>query len=506
MASNALSHSDGDPGMVSGSGASSGMSTLNEADKTSPNQVAAEVQAVGRLNTMDQHVFTHQFRVDAIDWATTDPVGKILRIYEMHPKNHPYTRLLYQNYLYWAGTFKDTFQVNGTGLCGGKLRILKVPPHITNDQLNSMTIDQLSFFDAVDVDPKILAAITIGYDDINTERAHRRDAKPDEPNYCGSRLVVVVWAKLQSAMETSQMINIVVQRSVVDFTWSTFVPTIASGPSIQYPVYPLENNFAFGKQLQRIDVGPSTAVKSVVYPMGTWPGAFNSRDPDITPVETIVKVPFKVTTKDQIQPVMLPHKYWDGLVFAYVEGTKINTNLTAAWNIQSGTARFDTTIDVGDHVMVFVLVESAVPDESVYNFESQNSERIIKFNFDTSKENVAMTGGLANFRRSWNENESTPIGPGQCEIYEFYNMHTHVVDGYFKLYPSGDWTAAKGKSGDAGLNLSVKDHALRYYSSGPSSMNIPENAITYRNMLLMDEISQMEARRRRRITRANRET
>lgn len=496
--------------MVSSSGADSSVVTLNERDKISPSQVPEEAKAVGRLNTLDQHMYTHQFRVDSIDWSVTDPVGKKLRVYEMHPNSHPYTKILAPYYLYWAGVFADDYQVNGTGLCGGKIRVIKIPPHVSRQDIDAMTIDELSFFDAIDIDPKVLSTVTIEYDDINTERAHRMRADPKDPNYRGCWMVVVVWAKLQSAMETSSTINIVVQRSIRDFTWSTFVPAPFGPTPTESPRYSFERENMYDRPLGRIIVQPQNLRVLKGYPLKTQDNLFGNKG-SVAPYTVAVQETKAAVVADKIPTTELEQLTVPAMYFAQIvspgfnntqhsggillEQTDPDTNLVVPVTYVDG-------LKVGDKCWLAVRPCGGT-DKGPASFAPVNDERIVSFGWgDSTTGDTGLSSALRYFDESYWETGQPSFTTSESRIYEYYNTETQQTDGYFKLYNSGHWTTSQAKPGTGELILPIKDHILRFYAAGPLNMKVPESAISYRNQLELDHLMSLEIRHKIRTAKA----
>nr|WES10453.1 major capsid protein [European badger vesivirus] len=88
-------------------------------------------------------------------WNTRDPSGKVLFSQPLSPKLNPYLKFLSQIYSAWSGSIDIRFTVSGSGVFGGKLAAIVVPPGV--DPSGGITLLQFPhvMFDARQTEPVI---------------------------------------------------------------------------------------------------------------------------------------------------------------------------------------------------------------------------------------------------------------------------------------------------------------------------------------------------------------
>jgi hypothetical protein len=227
-----------DGGMIGGATAANTAPVMPlDPDNQNPIRGPELAQAAGRINTYDQHMLAHKFRIDALEWKPTQLPGTILGNWKNHPNIHPFTRLVGAQYLYWAGSFKLTFTICGSGLVGGRLRFIRIPPHVSDEDIRRMTVNDLSYFDGVDMDPKSLLQISIPFEDINRLKMHKMTQDLSSEDSFGSRIIVMVYGQLQAQIGDNTGISVIVEVEMnPDFTLSTFIPKQIEAPLNDYSI------------------------------------------------------------------------------------------------------------------------------------------------------------------------------------------------------------------------------------------------------------------------------
>lgn len=91
----------------------------------------------------------------SVNWSTTETQGKILFKQTLGPLLNPYLEHLSQLYVAWSGSIEVRFSISGSGVFGGKLAAIVVPPGVEPVQSTSMLQYPHVLFDARQVDPVI---------------------------------------------------------------------------------------------------------------------------------------------------------------------------------------------------------------------------------------------------------------------------------------------------------------------------------------------------------------
>lgn len=262
MSNTALQGTDG--GMVGGTTAAGAAPDMPlDPDNHNPVRGPELVQTAGRMNTIDMHMLAHKFRLDLIKWTPSQLPGTILGNWKNHPNIHPFTRFIGKKYLYWAGSFKLTFTICGSGLVGGRLRFIRLPPHISDEQIAKYTVNDLSYFDGFDLDPKSLLTIGIPFEDINRQKMHVMTQDLSHEDAFGSRILVIVYGQLQAQIGDNNGLSVIVEVEMLpDFVISTFVPDLTNTPFANY------DGLNFGGTNYYMTYG-----NSLVTTVNTYPGA-----------------------------------------------------------------------------------------------------------------------------------------------------------------------------------------------------------------------------------------
>nr|AAP59417.1 capsid protein precursor [Feline calicivirus] len=93
----------------------------------------------------------------SVNWSTSETQGKILFKQSLGPLLNPYLTHLAKLYVAWSGSVEVRFSISGSGVFGGKLAAIVVPPGIEPIQSTSMLQYPHVLFDARQVDPVIFS-------------------------------------------------------------------------------------------------------------------------------------------------------------------------------------------------------------------------------------------------------------------------------------------------------------------------------------------------------------
>nr|QOR29404.1 VP1 capsid protein [Feline calicivirus] len=91
----------------------------------------------------------------SVNWSTSETQGKILFKQSLGSLLNPYLSHLAKLYVAWSGSIEVRFSISGSGVFGGKLAAIVVPPGIEPVQSTSMLQYPHVLFDARQVDPVV---------------------------------------------------------------------------------------------------------------------------------------------------------------------------------------------------------------------------------------------------------------------------------------------------------------------------------------------------------------
>nr|ABY67391.1 capsid protein [Feline calicivirus] len=93
----------------------------------------------------------------SVNWSTSETQGKILFKQSLGPLLNPYLEHLAKLYVAWSGSIEVRFSISGSGVFGGKLAAIVVPPGVEPVQSTSMLQYPHVLFDARQVEPVIFS-------------------------------------------------------------------------------------------------------------------------------------------------------------------------------------------------------------------------------------------------------------------------------------------------------------------------------------------------------------
>nr|ASU55883.1 structural protein [Feline calicivirus] len=93
----------------------------------------------------------------SVNWSTSETQGKILFKQSLGPLLNPYLEHLAKLYVAWSGSVDVRFSISGSGVFGGKLAAIVVPPGVQPVQSTSMLQYPHVLFDARQVEPVIFS-------------------------------------------------------------------------------------------------------------------------------------------------------------------------------------------------------------------------------------------------------------------------------------------------------------------------------------------------------------
>lgn len=152
-----------------------------------------------------------------MNWSTRDGSGKVLFVQNLSPKLNPYLKHISQLYTGWSGGIDIRFTVSGSGVFGGKLAAVVVPPGI--DPTGGISLLQFPhvLFDARQTEPVIFSI-----PDIRKSLWHEMDDNDT------SSLVIVVYNELinpyQHGNDSTDCTITVETRPSADFQFNLLKP------------------------------------------------------------------------------------------------------------------------------------------------------------------------------------------------------------------------------------------------------------------------------------------
>nr|AAX48221.1 capsid protein [Reptile calicivirus] len=142
--------------------------------------------------SVDQEWMTFFSYHTSINWSTVEPQGKVLYSQALNPPINPYLDHIGKLYSTWSGGIDVRFTVSGSGVFGGKLAALLVPPGVEPIESVSMLQYPHVLFDARQTEPVIFTI-----PDIRKTLFHSMDETDT------TKLVIMVYNELINPYENS---------------------------------------------------------------------------------------------------------------------------------------------------------------------------------------------------------------------------------------------------------------------------------------------------------------
>lgn len=461
-------------------------------DHAPSQQMPAMAGTVGRMNTYDVHQNLHKYNIDQLKWTPLQKPGYILKTYKNHPSIHPYFQKFYRYYKYWCGGFRLTFRICGSGLVGGALRFAVIPPHISDEEIASYSLQQMTYYDAMDMDPKTLVPVSISMEDINSRRMHVNTGNMNDPDGFGSRVIVYVYGQLQAQIGEVDGLTVIVECEVEDFAWSTFIPGIADVPTSDFSDVGLKSfsqSTSAGAVISQLRTTPGTTrvitsgfgglVKSngVHYLETSFPYSQNyvrsvgvGKDDFTDAATTVQKQPLDLVSA-RLSLNLLPGKYQYAMFNYYTAEDYSGTGASAAMD---AVKRIDDVMQVG------AITLSGNIDNEKFEFKPPNSERVLKFvtptmNLDDKGNSTA--GTYSSMALDYMANMSLlgkfkTLNEGECLLFSLRDLASGETLNFLKYYPEGVFCMIAGSEE---LAMDPTTLGFVYERSIPRTEFIPTN-------------------------------
>nr|AVI57689.1 capsid protein precursor [Canine vesivirus] len=150
-----------------------------------PSAPAMATLATAATGTMPEEWKTFFSYYTTINWATTDETGKVLFVQNLAPRMNPFLDHIAKMYTGWSGSMEVRFTISGSGVFGGKVAAVLVPPGISTEGGTN-----LLQFPHVLVDARQTEPVIFTIPDIRTQLWH------DMHDTSTSHLVILVYNDL----------------------------------------------------------------------------------------------------------------------------------------------------------------------------------------------------------------------------------------------------------------------------------------------------------------------
>nr|QGZ93008.1 capsid protein [Canine vesivirus] len=120
-----------------------------------PSAPAMATLATAATGTMPEEWKTFFSYYTTVNWSTTDETGKVLFVQGLSPRMNPFLDHLAKMYTGWSGSMEIRFTISGSGVFGGKLAAVMVPPGIGTEGGTSLLQFPHVLVDARQTEPVI---------------------------------------------------------------------------------------------------------------------------------------------------------------------------------------------------------------------------------------------------------------------------------------------------------------------------------------------------------------
>nr|ACV95479.1 capsid protein precursor [Calicivirus isolate Geel 2008/Belgium] len=122
---------------------------------TQPSAPAMATLATAATGTMPEEWKTFFSYYTTVNWSTTDETGKVLFVQGLSPRMNPFLDHLAKMYTGWSGSMELRFTISGSGVFGGKVAAVMVPPGIGTEGGTSLLQFPHVLVDARQTEPVI---------------------------------------------------------------------------------------------------------------------------------------------------------------------------------------------------------------------------------------------------------------------------------------------------------------------------------------------------------------
>jgi hypothetical protein len=196
-----------------------------------------------RQGTSIQNVenFLHKNFVYKGEYRVTDQMQPGHKIF-IH-RNHPFDSnwlifAIAKIFNMWTGHLVYRMRMMANALNGGSFRLVHVPPNFTYDEVAAMTVQELTAYENIDLDPKNTDWIQMDFpDQRNIQYHYMRDLTNLKPEDFGGYIVCVVVGPLVQSLQSTGGVSILVETtSTFDFRQPRPLQSGPTPPAAQGPI------------------------------------------------------------------------------------------------------------------------------------------------------------------------------------------------------------------------------------------------------------------------------
>lgn len=214
----------------------------------------ATISQTTSVNTLTQVTQLDYIRQGTYTWASNMPAGTVITAVRIHPNDCNYV-VRHVNKLFntFTGGMKGRMRALATAWYGGDLRMGKLPPNLTEQQIYNMPLEVLTAHPNESLDPKNTGWIHFALSDQRPVAYHYNDADSADPNGFGGWFIIFVAGRLVTQSPEFNQIDIVLE-FCGGFQWDQLAPEKPSGSDDQRD--PLHDSSSFPLHLHpTLDTG-----------------------------------------------------------------------------------------------------------------------------------------------------------------------------------------------------------------------------------------------------------
>jgi len=183
--------------------------TLSRAQQSAEGNTGVITPATGDTGMLPMELYNKNIALGTFVWSSTQNAGTVIFSAPVTPASaNAYVQYFSAPFNAWAGGMDYSVLISGTGFNGGKLLVVKIPPNISIDQVN--TLSDYTIFDYKIIDVKEASSVaTIAYDERNV-LFHWRNTDPTAIDSTGGTFVLSVLSPLVSSNGTPCQVNLVI--------------------------------------------------------------------------------------------------------------------------------------------------------------------------------------------------------------------------------------------------------------------------------------------------------
>lgn len=193
--------------------------------ETLPSNDATIVQTTS-INTLPQVLNADYIRKGTFTISTSMAAGTIFFAMRIHPNETNYvTGHVAKLFNAWTGGFHLRARITATAFYGGSIRIGRLPPNLTLQQIQSMPVELLTAHPNIDLDPKNTQWIHESYSDQRPVAYHYMTSDFTHPDSFGGWVVGFLAAKLVTQSPEFTTVEMLVE-TAGNYQFDQLAPTL----------------------------------------------------------------------------------------------------------------------------------------------------------------------------------------------------------------------------------------------------------------------------------------